>query len=123
MKVLYVRERLFESWGKDLFTFGCLFAGWYLNHRYTGGAWAIDFTIAIMVVFGAVGRVTKRYKPQEAVDVLRELVRQENKESQATDAQQRQPKTVSLCVGCRAKDCSQRSEVGGVVTVCAMRQG
>jgi len=86
MKVLYVRERLFESWGKDLFTFGCLFSGWYLNHRFTGGAWAIDFTIAFMVILGGVGRVTKRHKPQEVIDVLRELVRQDTKESQATDA-------------------------------------
>ena len=44
-------------------------------------------------------------------------------ERPANVTQQRQPKTVSLCVGCKSEDCSQRSEVGGVVTVCAMRQG
>jgi hypothetical protein len=82
MKVLYVHERLLESWGKDLFTFGCLFSGWYLNHRFTGGAWAIDFTIAFMVILGgACNVIVKRYKSQEAVDVLQELVRQDIKES------------------------------------------
>jgi len=39
------------------------------------------------------------------------------------NTQQRKPKTVSLCVGCKSNDCRMRSEVGGVVTVCAMRQG
>jgi hypothetical protein len=84
MKVIVVHEKVFESWAKDAFTFGFLFAGWYLNHRFAGGSWLIDLMIGVFVFIGAVSRAQKQYTPIEAEVALRDMARRDTKESQST---------------------------------------
>jgi len=99
MKVIVVHEKVFESWAKDAFTFGFLFAGWYLNHRFAGGSWLIDLMIGVFVFIGAVSRAQKQYTPIEAEVALRDMARRDTKESQST-AHNKRKGEMTACVEC-----------------------
>ena len=81
MKVIVVRESVFQSVIKDSFMFGSLFALWFLNHKFCNGSGIIDVCVALFVLFGAINHVKKYYSPKEAADALRELALQDIKES------------------------------------------
>jgi hypothetical protein len=80
MKVIVVRESVFQSVIKDSFMFGSLFALWFLNHKFCNGSGIIDVCVALFVLFGAINHAKKYYSPKEAVDALRELALQDTKE-------------------------------------------
>lgn len=77
----------------------------YTLRRYQGN-WRED------VCFNCLGT---GYKTEGSTSCAQEAVSKQHTTAPAQN--------VSLCVGCKSVDCSQRSEVGGIVTICAMRQG
>lgn len=89
MKVIRIHENLFQSVVSDFITFGMLFSMWFLNHRFCGGSWIIDFCIAVFVIIGCVGKVQKKYTVKSAVEFLQsEEARQYIKEEKQASAQQ-----------------------------------
>jgi hypothetical protein len=81
IKFVYIRESVLESIFKDTYTFGCMFALWYLNHRFCGGSWIINLTVAIMVLFCVHSLYRKKYTSKEATALLVEQARQDIKEA------------------------------------------
>jgi len=73
-KIIYIKEGVIISWLRDIVTYGCLFGGWYGNHKLLDGGWFIDFTIACLVILVAVARVNRKLKTiDEAIEELKEL--------------------------------------------------
>jgi hypothetical protein len=69
MKVIRIYETVFQSIVTDSYTFGILFALWFLNHKYCNGSWLIDLCVTILVILFALGR-SKRFTVKSAVEYL-----------------------------------------------------
>ena len=73
MEIVVIKESLFVSWIKDLFTFGLLFGLWYLNHTFLDSGWMIDFIVAFLVFMGALSFRNKKLTIEEAKKELDRL--------------------------------------------------
>jgi hypothetical protein len=74
-EVIIIRESVLVSWAKDVFTWGCLFAMYWLNHKYLGGAWVVDVTTSFAVLIMALSIAIKRttYTVDDAIKKLESL--------------------------------------------------
>lgn len=75
-KIIFIKENIFASWAKDIFTFGIMFLMFYLNHKFTDGSWVIDLTIGILIIFTIVGIFSRKEKTinvSKAIEILRKM--------------------------------------------------
>jgi hypothetical protein len=77
-KAIIIREGFIKSFLNDLFTFGCLFSGWFLNHKFFDGSLVIDFTISFMALLSTIGLFGKKYNMQDIDLAIKELEAMKN---------------------------------------------
>lgn len=74
MKVLFVDEKTaLQSIISDLFTFGCLFGGFFLNQFFFDGSIIMQLFLCIMILFLLSGRHNKKIikmSPSQALEFL-----------------------------------------------------
>lgn len=69
--ILLIKEPLLVSWGRDLFTFGWLLGGQYLNYKYLGNSLTITTTLCIAMFVFALGKKSDHlYTVDEAIEKL-----------------------------------------------------
>jgi len=87
MKTLIVNESNGKSIFSDVFTFGCLFGGFFINYHFLGSSVVVAITISFMVVVGLLHKAmssTKEMTPEKALEYLteRKMVREGATEDQ-----------------------------------------
>ena len=74
LTVLIVDEKTaFQSIMSDVFTFSCLFGGFFLNYHYLGNSVILKLLFGFFVVLILKGRANKKIKkmsPEEALEYL-----------------------------------------------------
>ena len=78
-KVSYVKESIFLSIIKDIFTFGLLFFLYWLNYSFLGNSRIIIVVISFYILIGALGVAQKKYRSIAEMKV--ELARLEKEEA------------------------------------------
>jgi hypothetical protein len=77
-KVLLIKEPVWKSVIKDTYTFGCLFAMFYLNHKFCGGSTIINIAILLMIIPVACSSLRRNsYTIAEAKEELARLEKEE----------------------------------------------
>ncbi len=74
--VILLKESLLVSWGRDLFTFGWLLGGLWLNHNYLGGSVVITVTLCIGLFVFAASHNKSRLTIDQALEKLQAMKRE-----------------------------------------------
>jgi len=80
-KLTIIVEGVIESWLKDSFTFGCLFLFYFLNHKFTDGAFVIDFFISIFLLIMIISKKHKKIKSLSLSETIKYLAELKNEKS------------------------------------------
>ena len=78
-KYAIIKEPIWKSVFKDVATFGCMFAMFYLNHRFCGGSKIVNISVALFIFFYLYGMMFRHYKT--IPEAKEELARLEEKET------------------------------------------
>lgn len=79
-KVFIIRETVIGSWARDVFSFGVLFAMYWLNYRFLGASVIINITLSFGFYCGLMslyGR-TKNKSHYSIDEAIKELERMRN---------------------------------------------
>lgn len=72
-----MRENLVQSILSDLFTFGCLFSGFFVNHYFLDKRWYIDvFFMIFCLLIGIAKTTTKKFTNKK--DLIDHLNKEED---------------------------------------------